>query len=84
MVHDVDALASGGPSHFAIARERWKRLIANQPKRNRRILELRIAGETYASIATQLEIHERTARRVVQKAIEMSAHPGPPVTKDLS
>ncbi len=60
------------PSQFAIARERWKQLVARQNERNRRILELRIAGNTYDEIADEVGVSERTVRRVVHQTLELS------------
>ncbi len=57
------------PSEWAIARERWSRLVAGQPEKHRKVLELRLAGVTYADIAEELDIHERTARRVVERLL---------------
>jgi len=54
------------PSQFAMARERWLRLMSDQSDRNRRIVELRMKGATYVEIGEQLGIHERTARHVIE------------------
>jgi len=53
------------PSAVAIARERWHKLVDNQPESVRRIVELRFMGATFGEIAEQLHIHERTARRAI-------------------
>lgn len=55
------------PSQVAVARERWSRLMADQPPLHRKILELRCQGATFLEIAEQLEVHERTARRVFER-----------------
>lgn len=57
------------PSQVAVAREQWMRLVEDQPNHYRRILELRLAGATYNEIATQVQVHERTARRVVDNVL---------------
>ncbi len=57
------------PSQWAIAREKWSRLIASQPEKHRRVLELRLSRATYAEIAVELDISERTARRVVERLL---------------
>jgi RNA polymerase sigma factor (sigma-70 family) len=64
------------PSQYAMARERWKQFVATQPERNRKILELRISGETYRDIARKLGISERTVRRVVQRTLKLRAKSG--------
>jgi RNA polymerase sigma factor (sigma-70 family) len=57
------------PSAVAIARERWHQLIDNQPEQVRRIVELRFMGATYQEIAEQLQIHERTARKAIERLV---------------
>jgi RNA polymerase sigma-70 factor (ECF subfamily) len=57
------------PSAVAIARERWHQLMDNQPESVRRILELRFMGATFPEIAEQLNIHERTARKVIERLV---------------
>ncbi len=52
-------------SEVAVANEQLTRFLQGQPERNRQIIELRIAGETYTEIARKLNLNERTARRVV-------------------
>jgi RNA polymerase sigma factor (sigma-70 family) len=58
------------PSQWAIAREKWTKLLASQPEKYRRVLELRLSGATYTEIAAELEINERTARRVVERLLK--------------
>lgn len=53
------------PSQIAMARERWRRMLRDQSERNRRIVELRMGGATFAEIGRALGIHERTARQVI-------------------
>ncbi len=57
------------PSAVAVARERWHQIVDNQPESVRRIVELRFMGATYPEIAEQLNIHERTARRAIDRLI---------------
>ena len=57
------------PSSVAVARERWNRLVGNQPEDVRRMLELRFCGETYDEIARRLEINEKTVRRTLARLI---------------
>ena len=57
------------PSSVAVARERWNRLVGNQPEYVRRMLELRFRGETYDEIARRLEINEKTVRRTLARLI---------------
>jgi predicted ArsR family transcriptional regulator len=51
-------------------RERWDRLVDGQPPHVRRIVELRFAGATYTEIAAQLHIHERTARKAIERLVD--------------
>src|SRR3954470_16740443 len=57
------------PSAVAVAHERWHQLIDNQPESVRRIVELRFMGATFPEIAEQLHIHERTARKVIERLL---------------
>lgn len=54
------------PSQFAIANEAWQRMLAEQPKHHRRILELRREGHTHAEIARALDVDERMVTRVLE------------------
>jgi RNA polymerase sigma factor (sigma-70 family) len=55
------------PSQVAMARERWERLLHDQPERDRQIMQLRAQGVTYVEIGRQLGIHERTVREVIRR-----------------
>lgn len=58
------------PVEVAIARERWTRLLENQPPHYRQIIFLRLQGHTYEAIADSLHINERTVRRVLQRLVD--------------
>lgn len=62
-------LASAEPtaSQVAIANEQWGRLVADQPDHYRRVLELRVSGATIEQISEEMNLHERTVRRILQK-----------------
>jgi RNA polymerase sigma-70 factor (ECF subfamily) len=55
------------PSQVAIAEEEWQRLLAGQPPRERRILELRREGCTHQEIAEQLGLHPKVVQRLLRK-----------------
>jgi RNA polymerase sigma-70 factor (ECF subfamily) len=55
------------PSKVAMAREVFQQLTEGQSARDRRILELRMAGETVDRIARELRISERTVRRALTR-----------------
>jgi RNA polymerase sigma factor (sigma-70 family) len=57
------------PSQVAIAREQWEHMLDGQPKHYQQIVQLRFEGSTFAEIAEELGIHERTARKVIQKML---------------
>lgn len=57
------------PSQVAIAREKWDRILEGQPPHYQEILRLRYQGFTFLEISEQLELHERTVRRVVRKIL---------------
>jgi RNA polymerase sigma-70 factor (ECF subfamily) len=58
-------LRTDTPSQIAVARERLERLLANQPERHRQIIVLRYAGSTFAEIAEQVGMNERSVRKVI-------------------
>ncbi len=53
----------------AIARERWDRMLSNQPEGYRRIIRLRLRGLTNQEIADRLEIAECTVRRFLKRLL---------------
>jgi RNA polymerase sigma-70 factor (ECF subfamily) len=55
------------PSQLAVAREQWDRLLKGQPPHYQRILVLLRQGRTHEEIARELDVNERTVRRVIQK-----------------
>ena len=55
------------PSEIAAARERWFRMMAGQPSRYRRMLQLRFQGTSMQEIADRLQVDERTVRRVLKR-----------------
>lgn len=63
------------PSQIAIARELWDELIRDLPPKHREVVRMRLEGATFTEIAERLEMHERTARKVI-KNLMAAAHPG--------
>ena len=57
------------PSEFAIAHERWEQLMRDQPDRYRKIIELRIQGESQKDIANRLDISDKTVQRVLARLL---------------
>lgn len=57
------------PSDVAIARERWEQLMRGQPSHYRSIVVLRMQGETHQNIARQLNVTDRTVRRVLTRLL---------------
>ena len=57
------------PSEFAIARERWESLMRDQPQHYRRIVALRLRGDSYREIAGELNISDKTVQRVLGKLL---------------
>jgi RNA polymerase sigma factor (sigma-70 family) len=55
------------PIEVAIARERWENLMGGQPERCRRIVGLRLQGNTCQQIADELGMAECTVRRFLKK-----------------
>jgi RNA polymerase sigma factor (sigma-70 family) len=57
------------PVDVAIAREQWDRLLDGQPQHYRRIIQLRLQGHTYESIAETVHLDECTVRRFLKKLL---------------
>ncbi len=55
------------PSQYAMARERWQQMMSDPSDRNRRVVQMRMQGASYAEIASRLGIGETTARDILQR-----------------
>lgn len=55
------------PSTAISAGEQWNQIIAGQPSYYRRVAELRADGATQQEIAAELQMTERTVRRVLRR-----------------
>jgi RNA polymerase sigma factor (sigma-70 family) len=53
------------PSQVVAAQEEWDHLLEAQPERDRRILELLRQRKTHLEIARELDVSEKTVRRVI-------------------
>jgi RNA polymerase sigma-70 factor (ECF subfamily) len=62
------------PSQEAVANDEWRRLLDELPNRYRRMLELLREGHTQKDIARELNVNEKTIRRVLEK---LNEEPGP-------
>jgi RNA polymerase sigma factor (sigma-70 family) len=58
------------PMDVAIARERWEKLLEDQPAHYREIIKLRLAGHTFVDIGKRLEIDPQTARRFLIRMVQ--------------
>lgn len=70
--HQTLVANSPTASAIAIARERWEQILAGEPDQVKQIVELRMKGVTFTEIAAELNIHERTARKAVQRLLRQS------------
>ncbi len=61
------------PIDVAIARERWDRLLEGQPQHYRQIIQLRLQGHTFESIAHAVHLDERTVRRFLKRLLHSAA-----------
>jgi RNA polymerase sigma factor (sigma-70 family) len=61
-----------GPEDVAVAHEQWERLLEGQPARCRQIIHLRLQGYSFTRIGEQLQMSERTVRRVLNKLLHIS------------
>lgn len=57
------------PVDVAIAREQWDRLLKGQPQHYRQIIQLRLQGHTYQSIAAAVNLDECTVRRFLKRLL---------------
>lgn len=55
------------PSQVYVAQEKWDQLLQGHPPRHQRILILLRQGYTQQQIAQELDVDERTVRRVIRK-----------------
>jgi RNA polymerase sigma-70 factor (ECF subfamily) len=55
------------PSQLAIAEECWERLLAGQPPRYRRILEMLRQGHSHREIGEKLGLHPKVVQRLLRK-----------------
>ena len=58
------------PSQFAMARERWVRMLRSLPERHRQVIRMRLMGRSTGAIATTLGVSERTVQRVIDRITE--------------
>jgi RNA polymerase sigma-70 factor (ECF subfamily) len=58
------------PSQVAVANDEWQRLLAELPDRYQRMLVLLREGHTQKDIARELNVNEKTVRRVLEKLNE--------------
>ncbi|MBI2481236.1 MAG: sigma-70 family RNA polymerase sigma factor [Planctomycetia bacterium] len=58
---------SNTPSQIVMAKDRLEVMMRDRSDRDRQIVELRMQGLTFVEIGKQLNIHERTAREVIEK-----------------
>ncbi|WP_425616811.1 RNA polymerase sigma factor [Anatilimnocola sp. NA78] len=70
----LGTLVSNAPtaSAIAIAKEKWQQILAGEPEQVKQIVELRMKGVTFTAIAAELKIHERTARKTVQRLLRQA------------
>jgi len=61
------------PVEVAIAREQWDRLLKDQPAHYRKIIQLRLQGHTYQSIADAVDVDECTVRRFLKRLLQSTA-----------
>jgi RNA polymerase sigma factor (sigma-70 family) len=61
------------PVDVALARERWDRLLKDQPLHYRQIIQLRLQGYTFQSIADIVHLDECTVRRFLKRLLHTTA-----------
>jgi RNA polymerase sigma-70 factor (ECF subfamily) len=74
---DVELPADAGknplPIDVAIARERWKQLVEDQPQHYREIIRLRLSGLSCEAIAGELHLNKATVYRFLEKLMLSTA-----------
>jgi RNA polymerase sigma factor (sigma-70 family) len=55
------------PSAMAIFREEFQHIVQEEPRRDKKVVELRYEGNTFHEIAKRLQIDESTARKVIRR-----------------
>lgn len=68
---DVADQRQSEPTAMASAREVWHDLNRQLPDLHRHVLELRCEGLTFVEIATSLDIHERSARKIMARVFHL-------------
>ena len=65
---EVEEIADGGPTALeeAIAREKLQHILADLPRRFRKIIQLRLLGWTYEQIARTLHVTRGAVYRVLK------------------
>jgi len=58
------------PSQCAIRNEQLQRWLDGESSRATRIVQMRLAGARYVEIASDLGIHQRTVRRIMQRLVK--------------
>lgn len=58
------------PSQYAIRNEQLQRWLDGESSRATRIVQMRLAGARYGEIASDLGIHQRTVRRIMQRLVK--------------
>jgi RNA polymerase sigma-70 factor (ECF subfamily) len=57
------------PSHVAMAKEVWARMIEGETEKAQRIAEMRLGGATINEISEALQINEKTVRRTIARLL---------------
>ncbi len=60
------------PSQVVRAKERWDQIVANLSENQQRVITLLLEGYTHQEIAEELDLNERTIRRLVRKVTPQS------------
>jgi RNA polymerase sigma factor (sigma-70 family) len=61
------------PVDVAIAREKWNSLLDGQPQNYKQIIQLRLQGHTFQSIAHTVHLDECTVRRFLKRLLHTTA-----------
>jgi RNA polymerase sigma-70 factor (ECF subfamily) len=69
--HVVESVPT--PSQVAIAREKWFRILENQPAHYQEVVKLRYVGHSSREIADRIGLDEGTVRRILRRIFKGAA-----------
>ena len=66
---NIQSRCQQNPSQIVMAKDNWEQALRRFPAHYREVVRLRISGLTHQRIADQLQLHERTIRRIIKEIL---------------